>query len=165
MLPIVSKTLKHVFCAVTPTGTTFIFKDGKVATFQPAAGRSEAYIDNPQHITWLQEEIAAGHPDFFVDPLKVTFDPLVDPLDAVKRKAVEDYLAEQAKLKDPTREMGGTDKTAPLTGVATTRVVGEGASNSNSGAPANVEAGAAGKVNAAPKVTVNLAAPATPTSL
>jgi hypothetical protein len=78
-------------------------------------GRRIAFVggqyvtDNADEIAFLDEQIRAKHQMIFVKPdhLQVTQEQL-DPLASVKKKAVEEYLKQQAEQQDPTRNFGKT---------------------------------------------------------
>ena len=60
-------------------------------------------------IAFLDEQIALGHQMIFVRKgAEVVDADALDPLAAVKKKAVEEYLAQQALNSNPNRDMGTT---------------------------------------------------------
>lgn len=79
------------------TGERICFNGGQYVT------------DKKDEIEFLDYEVARGNDMIYVkkDQLTVTSDQL-DPLAAIKQKAVEEYLAQQAAQQDPSRSMGTT---------------------------------------------------------
>lgn len=120
-------TILHVFYN-TLKSSKYHFKDGSAAIFVSGVYRTA----EEKKIKELQEEVAAGHPNIFIDPAKLTVDSAdVDPIAVLKRKAVEEYLAAQtAASGDAKRDMGNTDKTvvvpASTEAVASVSAVGAG---------------------------------------
>ncbi len=70
---------------------------------------SQYVTDNPDEIAFLDEQIRANHQMIYVkkDHLQVTQEQL-DPLAAVKKRAVEEYLKQQAEQQNPGRDFGKT---------------------------------------------------------
>jgi hypothetical protein len=83
----------------------YVFKSGKVAPF--VGGRYTTKIQS--EITELDHEISEGHPHIYVKKgMETAVAADLDPLSAIKKRAVEEYLAAQAKALDPTNDMGST---------------------------------------------------------
>lgn len=70
-----------------------------------------SYItDKQDEIDFLDAEIRSGHQMIYVkEDQKVLTQEQLDPLAAIKKKAVEEYLAKQAEQADPGRDMGTTN--------------------------------------------------------
>ncbi len=68
------------------------------------------YLTNKEdEIKFLDEQIALGHQMIYVRKGSEVVDAdALDPLAAVKKKAVEEYLAQQALNSNPNRDMGNT---------------------------------------------------------
>lgn len=110
----------HQFCANLPS-CKYIFKSGKVANF--VGGKYVTTIDS--EIAELEEEIKFGHPHIFVDANERTVESeKADPLAAIKKKAIEEYLAAQAKAVDPNNDMGNTvGGNSAVAGIQTSQTV------------------------------------------
>ena len=68
--------------------------------------------DREDEIAFLDEQIKLGHQMIFVkDNEKVVGSDAIDPLAAIKKKAVEDYLKQQERANDPNRDMGNSVNT------------------------------------------------------
>ena len=68
-----------------PNGKELHFVAGRYAT------------DNEEEIAFLDAEIKAKNPTFYVDAAEREVDSVrVDPVEAIRKKAIADYLAEQA---------------------------------------------------------------------
>lgn len=75
------KSCRYVF----PNGAEAAFINGQYAT------------DDEGKIAHLNAEIAAGNIYIFTDPQRLQIDPKdLDPMEALKKKVIEQYLAEQA---------------------------------------------------------------------
>lgn len=86
-------TLLRVFKCSLPS-TNYVFKNGKPAVFQ----NNRFCTANPAEILELQTEIDAGHPHLYVDPNEEQIEArLVNPVEAMKDRIIQEYLAEQAK--------------------------------------------------------------------
>lgn len=93
-----------------------------------------SYItDKQDEIDFLDKEIAIGHQMIFTKQgQEVVNEEALDPLAAVKKKAVEEYLAKQAAQADPSRDMGNS--TADLsTSIMTSKGIGAITVGSKSG--------------------------------
>lgn len=65
--------------------------------------------DNESEIKFLDEQIRAGHQMIYIKQGHTVVDAdALDPLAAIKKKAVEEYLENQRKVMDPNRDMGNT---------------------------------------------------------
>ena len=97
--------LKLFKCAIQ--SCKYHTKSGKELAF--VAGRYAT--DDETEIAELEAEIKAKHPHIYVDSAEVEVDSVkVDPVEAIRKKAIADYLAEQeAKVG---ADMGTTDKSA-----------------------------------------------------
>jgi hypothetical protein len=107
----------------------FTFAKGKDANFLGGVYRT----DIQSEIDELTAEVQSGHPHIYVDPNEITIDTTyVDPLLEIKRKAVAEYLEQQAKAMDKTNDRGNTDQTGKLQGIANTDTIADAASGSTS---------------------------------
>jgi hypothetical protein len=81
--------------------------------------------DNQAEIEFLDNEIKQGHAMIFVkEGQEVVDESALDPLAAVKAKAIAEYLATQAAQQDPTRNMGNTAQSGAGMDVATSKTIG-----------------------------------------
>jgi hypothetical protein len=98
----------------------YIFKDGTNGYF--IDGRM--VTDNEDHIAEMEHEIKHKHPTFFIDDKDSTSDtPQLDPMSALKKKIIEDYLKEQKE--QAVKDMGNSDTSAGAgAGVGTTENTG-----------------------------------------
>jgi len=90
--------------------------------------------DNEAEIEFLNDQIRQGHQMIGVKKGQetVTQDQL-DPLAAIKEKAIAEYLAKQAEQQNPNRDMGRTDASGAGVDVATTRTLAPIIAGSKSG--------------------------------
>lgn len=80
--------------------------------------------DSQDEITFLDEQIKLGMQVIYTKKGQetITSDAL-DPLAAIKKKAVDEYLATQSKQLDPQRDMGNTESKGAGLDVATTKSI------------------------------------------
>lgn len=91
----------------------YLFKNGKEAHFISG----EYLTDIKSEIDELEEEVKLKHPHIYTDLDKLTVDTTkLDPLEEIKKKAVEEYLAAQSKAVD----LGTTDTSSNLSGIGNT---------------------------------------------
>lgn len=84
-------TMLKLFKSAVPSCKTHL-PNGKEINF--VGGRYAT--DDPLEIEYLEGEIKARHPIFYVDSKELEVDSVrVDPVEAIRRKAIADYLAEQ----------------------------------------------------------------------
>lgn len=90
-------------------------KSGKELAF--VAGRFAT--DDEVEIAELDAEVKARHPHIYIDSAEAEVDSVkVDPVEAIRKKAIADYLAEQeAKVG---ADMGATDNSAVGAGAGMT---------------------------------------------
>ena len=95
---------KKLYWATMPF-MNFVFPNGKVAVFRHYRFATEV----PSEIEVLDREVAGNHPYIYVkqDALYLT-EEMEDPMKALRKKIIADYLAEQAKFVDPNNNMGNT---------------------------------------------------------
>ena len=92
------------------SAVNFICGNGDVITF--AQGRY--YTDNQKHISYLDAEIASGHPHIFIDPMEPEVaSNLITPMQQLREKIRKELLAELA-AGTPMKDMGNTDPSAKL---------------------------------------------------
>lgn len=84
----------------TPTGKELNFVKGRYAT------------GNAAEIEFLDKEVALGHPHIYIDTGESEVDSVqVDPLVAIKARAIAEYIAEQeAKVGKDTGNTTQTNK-------------------------------------------------------
>jgi hypothetical protein len=109
--------MKRLFKSSIKT-CNFGFPNGKVANF-----RFGMYATADEYeIQQLEKEIAAGHPNIYIDPeAKTLTAEQENPMLALKKKIIEEYLADQAKFVNPENDMGTTE-TPKLNPVSTTGI-------------------------------------------
>lgn len=92
----------------------YIFVNGKEANFI----LGQYITDAPEEIQQLDAEVKQGHPHIYTDPNKKEVDATyLDPVEAIKRKAIADYLAQQRAL-DPSKDAGTSDQTFKIRGTS-----------------------------------------------
>lgn len=129
--------IARVFKSVIGT-CSFPFLNGKMAHFI----NGKYLTDNKQEIQWLEDEVNSEppHPHIFIDPNEIEININADPLEAIKKKAIAEYLAAQAKSQnnataDPNRNMGDSTngKGGEGTGIANSQTNASVAAGSTSG--------------------------------
>lgn len=72
--------------------------------------RAGVYITDVQdEIEFLDKEVRAGHPMIFTKSgQEVIGEEALDPIAAIKKKAIEDYKRQQEAQANPDRDMGNT---------------------------------------------------------
>ncbi len=104
----------------------YIFKDGTEAPFTGG----HYFTDDPDKIKDLDNEVRLGHPHIYIDTAARTINTaVVDPLDEVRRQAVEDALRRQAAISK-ANDMGGTEFSGKVEGIGNSDTVGAAASGS-----------------------------------
>lgn len=97
---------------VLPSGDRISFVAGQYIT------------DKEKEIEYLDEQVKAGHPMIYVKKgNEVVTAEQLDPLAAVKAKAIADYMAQQERQQDPSRDMGNTVNSGAGTDVATSKTI------------------------------------------
>ena len=100
----------------------------------------EHITDNEDDINELLEEVKNGHPHIYVDQNDNVVDTAVtDPLEEIKRKAVEEYLASQAAAVDASKDLG-TTTAEPLKPTSSLDILKAAAGSSSSGSTAAIAA-------------------------
>ena len=109
----------------------YIFKNGKLAVFTNGVFRT----DIEGEIQELETEIKLGHPHIYVDAAEKIIDSeMVDPMNALRHKIIQEFLAKQAETAgNPDRDMGTTDKNVGVM-PATSKTIAEAAAG-GSGTP------------------------------
>ena len=99
-------TMLRVFKSTIPS-INYIFKNGKPAIFQHGVFRTNVEWE----IKELEQEIAAGHPHIYIDDKEREIDSeMVDPMNALRSRIIEEFLASQKRALDPTNDMGTSDQ-------------------------------------------------------
>lgn len=89
--------------------------------------------DKADEIEFLDGEIAAGNKMLYVkEEQKVVTAEQLDPVAAIKKKAVEEYLAAQQSQQDPERDVGKSVKGAEK--LVTSKTIANMMAGSNAGA-------------------------------
>jgi hypothetical protein len=97
-----------------PTGKRIDFVGGMYLT------------DKEDEIGFLNEQIKLGHQMIYIRKgAEVVDADALDPLAAVKKKAVEEYLAQQALNSNPNRDMGNTAATGAGLDILTSKGVAQ----------------------------------------
>ena len=101
----------------------------KISITMPDGGRiyfvgGQYITDKPKEIEFLNEQVALGHPMIYVQKGKETVTQAqLDPLAAVKARAIAEYVEQQAKQQNPARDMGATASTGAGSDIATTATI------------------------------------------
>ena len=93
--------------------------------------------EHPDEIAFLDAEIRAGNNMIMVKKGQEQIDSdALDPLAAIKKKAIEDYIAQQALAANPNRDMGSTVQSGAGAdmSIATTKTLAPIIAGSKSGA-------------------------------
>ncbi len=139
-------TLK-VFFSKAPT-TGYVFQSGRSVHFV----NHRYTTDNNEEIAELEKECSYSESNYFIDQTQLEIDSSeLDPIAVIKAKALAEARAEVAIATSLTRNMGTTDQTAKLTGIA----------NSNNLGGANVASGTSQPVATATAIKVGSTATAT----
>jgi hypothetical protein len=117
----------------------YCFKDGSVVHFI-----NHGYATtNKKHIEELTAECEAGHPNYYIDPNETeTTTDLIDPMGALRARIREEERAKILAATDINRDMGETDQSGKLKGIANSQSI-QGAMAASNGvaavpAPASV---------------------------
>lgn len=126
----------------------YVFKDGREACFVNGIYRTA----DAAEIEELDKELSGGrHPILYIDKAEKTIESnRIDPMAVLRENIIAEYLAEQAALNDPTRDMGNT-KQEPVK-PASTADVGAAAAGGDGSASAAALTGLAARLA---KVTVD----------
>lgn len=90
------------------TGKELLFVNGRYPT------------DDEDEIKFLDAEIRNRHPHIYIDEKEKQVDSdRLDPLEEIKRRAVEEYLEKQKEMSTSNRDMGTTDQSGKLEGILT----------------------------------------------
>lgn len=107
----------------------YTFKSGKDAIFY----NGEYFTDIAHEIAELEEEIYLGHPFIYRDESRITVSKSsLNPLEEIKRKAIEEYKAQVAAAQAANAEGSTSDQKFNMASIATSANVGEAASGSTS---------------------------------
>ncbi len=141
----------------------YTFKNGKDANFL----NGQYVTDIRSEIDELDAEVEFGHPHIYVDANKRQIDvQFRDPVEAIKRQAIAEFLAQQKEATNKANDMGTTSQAGRvIEGIANSNTVGEAASESSSfaSAPAVGSGTQSGAGVATSANTATAAAPATST--
>ncbi len=117
--------MKHAFYN-SLGNCSYVFKNGKAAPFFSGMYAT----DIQEEIDELNAEIAAGHPYLFINKDALTVET-VDPIEALKKKHIAEYLATQAAAMDKSVETA-SDKEFKMTSISNSDSVGAAMSGSTS---------------------------------
>ena len=132
-----SAKLRVYTCNLQAAG--YVFKNGKRAQFMPNTEGVNCYTtDIPSEQQELDMEITHRHPNFAVYVGEVA--PLIEPLEVLKKRFYEQFLAEQAAALNPTNDAG--ESAQVRLNVANTTSISSGAAGSMSGVAAGAVAAA-----------------------
>lgn len=93
----------------------------------------EYLTDVKEEIDELNDEIRLGHPHLFKDTKREVVDiKFIDPVEAIKKRAVEEYLERQRVALDKTKDGGTTELAAQLQGIGNSTTVNDAMSGSTS---------------------------------
>lgn len=124
------KVSARVFRANIPS-CRYVFKEGKVAAF--LSGKYTTNIAG--EISELDAEVALGHPNITANAEEVL--DVIEPLELLKKRHIEEYLASVAKSIAKSNDAGFSDQ--GKLNVANSTTISEGAAGSDSvNAPAPV---------------------------
>lgn len=124
---VIEKKELHVFFGSIPS-MKYILKNGKICNF--IGGRYTT--DLAHEIAELEEEITLGNPHMFInDQLRTMSKAELDPLHALKKRAIEEYLAQQAAASQ--LDAGTTVDAKSSAGMATTQSLAAVAAGGTSG--------------------------------
>lgn len=85
----------------------FIFPNGRTAHFK----NSTYFTSNAYEIAVLDSEVASGHPVISYDPNhKYITEEEKNPMLALRKKHIEEYLAEQAAFLDAAKNVSTSDQ-------------------------------------------------------
>jgi hypothetical protein len=102
----------HQFKSSIPS-CKFILANGKNANFVGGIYRT----DLEHEVAELKKEVELGHP--FIEYVGEIAAEDLDPVAVLKRKAIEEYLADQKKAMDPSRDLGSTEARDKTVGMVT----------------------------------------------
>jgi hypothetical protein len=122
----------------------YAFKDGSVVHFI-----NHGYATtNKKHIEELTAECEAGHPNYYIDPNETeTTTDLIDPMGALRARIREEERAKLLTATDPSRDMGATDQSGKLQGIANSQSVMGAIAASNGVAATPAPSGVSVKVS------------------
>lgn len=127
-------TIRAIFKSRIPN-IQYIFKSGKSAPF--LGGRYTTDVDT--EIDELMAEIVdvgvdkSRHPHIYVDEAESEIDSEAEtPIQAIRRKAVEEYIASQAVAMDKSKLSKSTQNTGGIVGAANSENTAALYGNSNS---------------------------------
>ena len=113
---------RPIISIIMPSGNRIRFMAGQYVT------------DNAEEIEFLDAQIKARHPMIYTKSGQETVTKeQLDPLAAVKAKAIAEFLEQQKKQQDPSRDMGNTAASGAGTDVASTKTIAPIIAGSKSG--------------------------------
>ena len=123
-------TTKKIYTSAIPFSSYFL-KNGKQVAFVGG----EYATDNQLEIDELDAQVADGGADIMYAGEKEVA-TVSETVDAIKKAAIAEYLANQAAATDKNNDLGTSDN--GKLNLANSNTVAEGAAGSDSGAPAPV---------------------------
>ncbi len=95
-------TMKRVFKS-SLLSSVYLFKNGNPANFI----NGEYYTNIEEEVAELENEVRLGHPHIYMDPNRREVDTdKLNPIEEIKRQAVEEYLAKVAAGQGQGKDMG-----------------------------------------------------------
>lgn len=144
--------IKKVFKCRIPS-SKYLFSNGKEANF--IGGRYMTDVE--AEISALEDEIKLGHPHIYVDSAEKEIDTeQMDPIEQIKKKAIAEYVAAQAKAIKTSNDMGNTEQ-GKLQGIGNSSSTSMLATGSDSSTAVNTSQSTA-PATATPTALADLAA-------
>ena len=97
-----TKQLARVFRSNVQS-VKYVFKNGKVAAFM----QGKYTTDIKYEIDELDEEIAAGHPNFSANKEEVV--ELIEPMEVLRSRFIAEYIANQKSATSGTNDAGNSE--------------------------------------------------------
>lgn len=99
---------KHLYWSTMPF-MNYVFTKGEFAHFR----HHRFATDVPEEIEQLNNEVARKHPHIYIKPDQPYLtEEMEDPMKALKKKIIAEFLAQQAAFTDPENDMGNTKQEA-----------------------------------------------------
>ncbi len=97
------KTTMPSISTVLPNGKPIPFINGRYVS------------DNPYDVAILDQTVKDGHPHIYIDTNDFEVDEgLVDPMEALREKIIQEYIASQERAINPMNDFGETDQKLKL---------------------------------------------------
>ncbi len=120
-------TIKHIFKSRIPS-MTYVFQRGAVAHFIGGRFMTDIY----EQIAELEAECKSGNPTIYIDEAEMSIDSdALSPLDTIKKKAVEEYLASVKSATLASNDMGSTEISGKVSGILSSSGAGDNTPDSS----------------------------------